>query len=191
MAKIVSFPFVSPELLGYIHEKIHRRKKRNTNPSIPRVLKVEIDFSSLHGKLSKIVENWDFMTALWFDISTSSLEVRVSCWKEKIQEFVFLMHLEDAFHQNLLIKPHNTNTYTHIPIPPQKKTSTHYISEFFVCATFHSCIGSQTSGNRWVKETWIFTDSGVELGSKVIGNFSTFGGPTDRVAGVCFLGNFP
>ena len=134
---------------------MHRRKKQEIHRS-HGFLKVEIDFSALHGKLSKIVGNWDFMTALWFDISTSSLEVRVSCWKEKIQEFVFLMHLEDAFHQNLLIKPHNTNTYTHIPIPPQKKTSTHYISEFFVCATFHSCIGSQTSGNRWVKETWIF-----------------------------------
>lgn len=52
---------------------------------------------------------------------------------------------------------HITPTHTHTsPSPPQKKTSTHYISEFFVCATFHSCIGSQTSGNRWVKETWIF-----------------------------------
>ena len=112
--------------------------------------------------------------------------------EKKSKSLCFWCILKMPSIQHLLIKPHNTNTYTHIPIPPKKKTSSHYISEFFLCATFHACIGSQTSGNRGL-ETWIFQlHEKIEewsLAQKLLETFPHLEASAE-LAGCFFLGNF-
>lgn len=108
--------------------------------------------------------------------------------RQKSKSLCFWCILKMPSIQHLLIKPHKTHTHIPPSTSPQKMTS-YYISEFFLCATFHSWhwvpnlrkpVGWKPGFFKLHERYW-----GVEFGSEVIGNFSTFGG-LGRVSGVFF-----